>query len=58
VLDIFSCVWQGVLPYGAQLLLIGGLAKVSPFKVIPYAWYPMALAVAGTAAIIFKFPRK
>ncbi len=58
LLDIFSCVWQGVLPYGAQLLLIGGLAKISPFKVIPYAWYPFALAAAATAAIAFKFPKK
>jgi len=58
LLDIFSCVWQGVLPYGAQLLLIGGLAKISPFKVIPFAWYPYALAIAATAAIAFKFPKK
>lgn len=58
VLDIFSCVLQGIVPYGAQLLLIGGLAKLSAFSIIPYAWYPFALGVLGVAAIVFKFPRK
>ncbi|MBU4484730.1 Na+/H+ antiporter NhaC family protein [bacterium] len=58
LLDIFASVWQGIIPYGAQLLLIGGLSKLSPFEIIPYAWYPFALFVAGTLAIIFKFPRE
>ena len=57
MLDIFSCVWQGVIPYGAQLLLIGGLAKLSPFSIIPYAWYPFALAFFAILAIVFKYPK-
>ncbi|MBT3181003.1 MAG: Na+/H+ antiporter NhaC family protein [Deltaproteobacteria bacterium] len=57
ILDVFSCVWQGVIPYGAQLLLIGGLAKLSPFTIIPYAWYPFTLAVFAVFAIVFKYPK-
>lgn len=57
ILDIFSCVWQGLIPYGAQMLLAGGLAKLSPFELIPYAWYPMALGVAATLAIVFQWPK-
>jgi len=57
ILDVFSCVWQGVIPYGAQLLLIGGLSKLSPFTIIPYAWYPFSLAVFVVLAIVFKYPK-
>jgi len=51
LLDIFSCVVQGVIPYGAQLLIASGLALVSPFAIIPYLFYPMMLAVATVISI-------
>lgn len=51
LLDIFSCAVQGVLPYGAQLLMAGGLALVSPVAIIPYLYYPALLALAALASI-------
>jgi len=56
LLDIFSCVWQGLIPYGAQLLMAGSLSQLAPFQIIPYVWYPVALAVAATIAIILQRP--
>lgn len=52
LLDIFSCVVQGLLPYGAQLLMAGGLALVSPVSIIPYLYYPMLVAVAAGISIL------
>lgn len=51
LLDIFSCIWQGVIPYGAQLLLVMALARLSPFEIIPYSWYPVALAGGALVSI-------
>lgn len=51
LLDIFSCVIQGVIPYGAQLLMAGGLASLSPVSIIPYLYYPPLLAVAALISI-------
>lgn len=51
LLDIFSCAVQGVLPYGAQLLMAGGLALVSPVAIIPYLYYPALLALAALVSI-------
>lgn len=56
LLDIFSCVWQGLIPYGAQLLLAGSLSKLAPFEIITYVWYPMALGVGAIIAIIIQRP--
>ncbi len=53
LLDIFSCVVQGVIPYGAQLLMAGGLAAVSPVGIIPRLYYPMLLAAAALGSIAF-----
>jgi Na+/H+ antiporter NhaC len=53
LIDIYSCVWQGLIPFGAQLLLAGGLSKLSPFHIIPYTWYPMALGIVATISIGF-----
>lgn len=58
VLDIFSCVVQGLIPYGAQLLMASGLAGISPMKIIPYLYYPMILGLVTILAIAFKYPRK
>lgn len=58
LLDIFSCIWQGLIPYGAQLLLAGALSGTSPFQIIPYAWYPFGLGIFATLSIVFQFPKK
>ncbi|MCT4535857.1 Na+/H+ antiporter NhaC family protein [Halodesulfovibrio sp.] len=56
LLDIFSCVVQGLVPYAAQVLLAGSLAKVSPVDVAASNWYCLILAFAGSAAIYFGKP--
>ena len=55
VLDIFACVPQGLLPYGAQLLLAGSLASVSPFSLAGSVWYCWLLALA--AIVFMAWPR-
>ena len=57
LLDIFSCVFQGLIPWAAQLLLAGSLAKISPLEITINNWYCMLLAVAGILAIILGLPR-
>ncbi len=52
ILDTFSCITQSVLPYGAQLLMAGSLAMVSPLAIIRYLYYPMALAVCAVVGIV------
>lgn len=58
ILDTFSCVVQGVLPYGAQLLMASGLAGVSPVEIIKYLYYPMAVLVAALIGIAVKNRRR
>ncbi|MBM7624094.1 Na+/H+ antiporter NhaC family protein [Sporohalobacter salinus] len=53
ILDIFSCVWQGLIPYSAQLLLAGSLAKISPLKILPYLYYQFILGAVILGVIIF-----
>lgn len=57
ILDIFASVWQGIIPYGAQLLTAAGLAGISPFKIIGYLHYPILMFVCGIVAIGFGLPR-
>ncbi|MBR2326631.1 MAG: Na+/H+ antiporter NhaC family protein [Alistipes sp.] len=57
LMDTSSCFVQGVLPYGAQLLMAAGLAKISPLEIVPYLYYPMAIGVMVVLSIIFQFPR-
>lgn len=57
LLDIFSCVVQGVLPYGAQILLASSLAAVSPFALIGYVQYSWLLAVAALISIVIAWPK-
>lgn len=58
LLDTFSCFTQGLLPYGAQLLMAAGLAKITPFEIIGYLYYPIALGAMAMLGIIFNYPRK
>lgn len=57
LLDLFSCSVQGLIPYGAQMLLAAGFAKVSPIEIIPFTFYPMLTAVCGIITIVIGFPR-
>ena len=58
ILDTFSCVIQGLLPYGAQLLMAAGLAGISSISIIGYLYYPLILCLFTTLAIIFRLPKK
>lgn len=58
ILDTFSCVVQGLLPYGAQLLLAAGFASVSPLNFMPYLYYPILLGLCATFAILMRYPRR
>lgn len=58
LLDTFSCFAQGLIPYGAQLLMAAGLAAISPFDIIGYLYYPILLGVIAVLGILFNFPRK
>ena len=61
LLDIFSCVTQGIIPYGAQLLMASGLAVISPLDITPYLYYPLLLAVCAIISILIskkKYPNK
>jgi Na+/H+ antiporter NhaC len=57
LLDTFSCFAQGLIPYGAQLLMAAGLANITPFDIIGYLYYPIALGVMAALGILFDFPK-
>lgn len=54
ILDTMSCFAQGLLPYGAQVLIAAGLAAVNPAHIIPFLWYPMMIGVAVVLSILFR----
>lgn len=58
LLDTASCVVQGLLPYGAQLLIAGGLAAVSPVEIIPYLYYNFVLGLIAIGGILLRYPRR
>ena len=58
LLDMFTSVGQGLIPYGAQLLLAAGFTELTPFQIIPYCIYPMLMAVSGVVFILFVKNRK
>ncbi len=58
ILDMFSCLVQGVIPYGAQMLMAAGLAAISPASIIGYLYYPMTMGLFALLSILFRFPRK
>ena len=57
LLDIFACVVQGLIPYGAQILLASSMAKVSPLEVIGHVQYSWVLAVVGLLSIVLAWPK-
>lgn len=59
ILDIFAAGFQGLIPYGGQMLAAAGLAAtVSPVEIMPYSIYPILLIVAGLSAIWLGLPKK
>lgn len=58
LLDTFSCFTQGLLPYGAQLLMAAGLTGLSPLGIIRYLYYPVVLGAVALLAILLRWPRK
>ena len=57
LMDIFSCVIQGLIPYGAQLLLACSIAKMSPVELISSVYYCWVLAIFASIAIVLRYPR-
>ena len=58
ILDTASCFTQGMLPYGAQVLIAAGLSGLNPIAIIPHLFYPMLIGIALVLAILFRYPRK
>ena len=58
ILDTFSCLVQGIIPYGAQMLMASGLAGVSAASITGYLYYPFALGLLAALSIVFRFPKK
>ena len=58
ILDTFSCFTQGLLPYGAQMLMAAGLAQLNPIAIIPYLYYPFAIGIIALIAILIRYPRR
>jgi Na+/H+ antiporter NhaC len=58
ILDTFSCCMQGIIPYGAQMLIAAGLATINPISILPYLYYPVAMGIMATLAILLQYPHK
>lgn len=63
ILDTFSCIFQGIIPYGAQMLVaisavneLGG--ELSAFQIMPRLFYPMLLLVSSVIAILWNRKEK
>jgi Na+/H+ antiporter NhaC len=58
ILDTFSCFTQGLIPYGAQMLMAAGLAAINPVSILPYLYYPFTLGLIALLAIVARYPRR
>ena len=58
ILDTFSCMVQGLIPYGAQLLIAAGLASLNPVAILPYLYYPFALGITALLSILLRYPKR
>ena len=58
ILDTFSCFTQGLIPYGAQMLMAAGLAELNPIAILPYLYYPFAIGISAILAIVLRYPRR
>ena len=58
ILDTFSCLIQGIIPYGAQMLIAAGLAGISPLSIIGNLYYPFCMGTCAILAILIRYPKK
>ena len=58
ILDTFSCTIQGLIPYGAQMLIAAGLASLNPVSILPYLYYPFVLGIFALLSIFLRYPRR
>ena len=58
IMDTFSCVVQGVIPYGAQLLMASSLVGIPATAIIPNLYYPFVLLLTACLSILLRFPKK
>lgn len=58
ILDTFSCFIQGIIPYGAQMLIAAELAAISPLSILRYLYYPAVMGVCALLSIAFRYPRR
>jgi Na+/H+ antiporter NhaC len=52
LLDTCSCIAQGIIPYGAQLLIAAGISQISSMKIIPFLFYPYLLGICVVVSIL------
>lgn len=57
LLDVFSCSIQGLIPYGAQMLVAAGIASISPVSILAYSFYPILIGICGVLAILTGYPK-
>ena len=58
ILDTFSCTIQGLIPYGAQMLIAAGLASLNPIAFLPYLYYPLVLGIVALLSIFLRYPKR
>lgn len=58
ILDMFSCAFQGIIPYGAQLISAAGLALLSPFEIMKFLFYPYLMGISAIIAIEIYWRKK
>ena len=58
IMDMFSCVFQGLIPYGAQLISASGLAMISPFAIIRYSVYPYLMGICALVSIYLYWRKR
>ncbi|GAB6169068.1 Na+/H+ antiporter NhaC family protein [Clostridium carnis] len=58
IMDMFSCVFQGIIPYGAQLISAAGLAAISPFAIMKYLFYPYLMGICAIIAINWHWRKR
>lgn len=58
ILDTFSCLVQGIIPYGAQMLTAASLAQISPISIIGNLYYPFTMGICALLAILLRYPKR
>ena len=58
ILDTFSCTIQGIIPYGAQMLIAAGLGSSNPTAILPYLYYPFTLGIVALLSILLRYPKR